>query len=275
MEYNSLLRAHGLRDHQVNTTSTGGLRALILLTTRITAFLVCSTVALPGVILNSPATLIINYISSVKARESKLKSQLKIEGRDVLASWKLIISFVLLPTLYSSYSLALFFLLKRYGYSGKWAILFWFSLPFVSYLTVRFQESANEIITSIKPLFFSLLPGKKKKGLELRTLRNNLRERIISIVNTLGPKIIKDFDQNRIIASDDIHQRRFSNNPAHNSKEESNVIWGMDKLDSYVNEYAYMTEKLVHRVKSFSRPLDSDLQWEKVSQNEIDDVFFK
>lgn len=278
IHYNKLLKIYGLRDHQVKSTEIGGLRAFILFLVRLSAFIVFSMISLPGVILNLPATAVIHQISSKKAKESKLKSDVKIEGKDVLASWKLIVGLILIPTLYIFYTILFYFFISALsldGIVGKTA-LFHIFLPFLSYFTVRFQETAVESMSSIKPLFFSIFPSKKEEGLKLRKMRKDLRNMIIDLVNSFGPTLFHDFEQSRLVqqVNHRSHDRRQSDEAI--SWGDGNVLWGFDKLDAVISDYAYMTEKLVKKMRAIPKPLENDhLDWETVSSDEIDDVFFK
>jgi glycerol-3-phosphate O-acyltransferase/dihydroxyacetone phosphate acyltransferase len=68
LEYNNMLKAYGLRDHQVIETAIEWGPALRLLATRFLTLLVMATLALPGALLNLPIALIAEHISKQKAR---------------------------------------------------------------------------------------------------------------------------------------------------------------------------------------------------------------
>lgn len=75
---------------------------------------------------------------------------MKIAGRDVLATWKLLVGLVLLPTLYALYSLIVFIIVLQMDMELKWKLLLplitWNLLPFVSYASLRFGEIGNDIL---------------------------------------------------------------------------------------------------------------------------------
>lgn len=77
-------------------------------------------------------------------------STVKIAGRDVLATWKLLVGLVLLPTLYAFYSLIVFIIVLQMDMKLKWKLLLplitWSLLPFVSYASLRFGEIGNDIL---------------------------------------------------------------------------------------------------------------------------------
>lgn len=117
-EYNALLRAHGLKDYQVESTSLNSARALALLAFRIAKLVGFGSIALPGetnavdtlhparaaahaaaacpgLVLNLPVIIISRYISARKQAEALCGSNVKVAARDVLASWKVLIALVL------------------------------------------------------------------------------------------------------------------------------------------------------------------------------------
>ncbi|CAJ0650502.1 10520_t:CDS:2, partial [Entrophospora sp. SA101] len=59
---------------------------------------------LPGFILNLPLIIIARVISAKKAKEAVESSSVKVAGRDVLATWKLLVALVVTPLLYGSYA---------------------------------------------------------------------------------------------------------------------------------------------------------------------------
>ena len=67
-------------------------------------------------------------VTFAMAKQAVQQSSVKISGRDVLATWKLLISLVFLPSLWIFYTFASGELLRRLG-----APLFWQVLP-TSYL---------------------------------------------------------------------------------------------------------------------------------------------
>nr|CAG8599867.1 13910_t:CDS:2 [Entrophospora candida] len=104
MAYNQLLKYHGLKDHQVNKTVEDGYRVLFLLIYRIIVLTIWIILGLPGFILNLPLIIIARVISAKKAKEAVESSSVKVAGRDVLATWKLLVALVVTPLLYGSYA---------------------------------------------------------------------------------------------------------------------------------------------------------------------------
>lgn len=149
MAYNQVLKYHGIKDHQVSKTNNDGARILWLLIKRIFVLTILALWAFPGGILNLPVVIVAKVISQNKAKAALKSSTVKIAGRDVLATWKLLVGLVLLPTLYAFYSLIMFVLVLQTDLEFKWKIILpiatWSLLPFVSYASLRFGEIGNDI----------------------------------------------------------------------------------------------------------------------------------
>lgn len=77
-------------------------------------------------------------------------STVKVAGRDVLATWKLLVGLVLIPSLYSFYSFIVFLILLKtsslslsniFGIS----VATWFAIAGVSYASLRSGEVGLDI----------------------------------------------------------------------------------------------------------------------------------
>ena len=233
LEYNKLLKAYGIRDHEVRNIKFGGLHMFVLFVGRFLLLIMLWLIGIPGRILNFPAQLVINYYSGKKAREALANSSVKITGKDVIASWKLIISLVLLPSLYLFYSLIVYSLVTEHRLLISLIALC--VLPYVSFFTVKFDETNRELLYSLKPLFLSIF--NPQKVFELCQMRSELQHLILHVVDTFGPQMIPDFESNRVIKQPD------------------------DSDD----EFLFSDERSLFRL---------DMDWSNVSQNELDDVFF-
>ena len=77
-------------------------------------------------------------------------STVKIAGRDILATWKILVGLVLLPMLYAFYSLCMLVAVLQTDWDLRWKLLLpaatWVMLPFVSYASLRFGEIGIDIL---------------------------------------------------------------------------------------------------------------------------------
>ncbi|RHZ59343.1 hypothetical protein Glove_364g45 [Diversispora epigaea] len=202
--YNKLLNYYGLKDHQVNKTAIGGPRAAGLLLYRVMLLTTWSILGLPGFILNLPLVIIARKVSARKAEEAVRSSSVKVAGRDVLATWKLLVALVVTPLLYGFYTFIVVLISFRKRWILKWKLFAPIStfctLVTGSYVTIRFVESGLDIYKSIRPLFLSLLPWTRPNIENLRNERENLSDNLTNLINQLAPQIYPDFDAERIIA---------------------------------------------------------------------------
>ncbi|KAK3806421.1 MAG: glycerol-3-phosphate O-acyltransferase [Benniella sp.] len=202
MHYNTLLRYHGLRDHQVNIRRTRR-EAVALLISRVIQMIFLSCLALPGTLMNLPVAIVARVISNKKAKEALAASSVKIAGRDVLATWKALVALGLSPVLYFFYSVLVFIYCGGYDFTLKKHLLIawaaWALIPFITYASIRFGEQGLDIFKSIRPLFLSIVPGEENTIDALRQARAELQKIITDLINELAPEIYPDFDSTRIL----------------------------------------------------------------------------
>ncbi|KAJ1909358.1 Glycerol-3-phosphate/dihydroxyacetone phosphate acyltransferase [Tieghemiomyces parasiticus] len=210
-EYNQDLKYYGLRDHQVGRMVLNRADALVLMAWRLVCLGVMATLALPGVVLNGPVFVAAKLISKRKAREALAKSTVKIEGRDVLATWKILVCLVFFPTLYLTYAACAVYwrvtrpawftssslaVLRAVGAGPPVyaALLTLISLPVLSFACLWFGESGLDIYRSIRPLFLVQLLG-ADSARQLARRREALSDDVTDLINELAPKIYPDFDE--------------------------------------------------------------------------------
>jgi glycerol-3-phosphate O-acyltransferase/dihydroxyacetone phosphate acyltransferase len=197
MRYKTMLDHYGLRDYQV---AVGGaipaslLDRASLLFGRVIVMTLLLVLALPGAVLHMPIVIPAKLLAIRHARQAKRASTVKIEGRDVIASYKILVSMVLLPLLYICYSSVV-----GHYYGAMWgALTLLVILPVVGYASMRLVEIGWELWRSTFPLFLSLLPGGNTYHQELKKMREELKKEIRKVVETYGPQM-KEFWDNRII----------------------------------------------------------------------------
>lgn len=203
LAYNQLLKYHGLKDHQVDRTRVGGLWTFGLFCYRVSLLFFWGGLALPGFLLNLPVVIIARLISAKKAREALAASTVKLAGRDVLATWKLLVGLVFFPALYFFYAVVVFVISIHYNFPLKWKVLSpiitWNAMPFVSYASLRFGEAGLDVYRSLRPLFLALIPWTRHSVENLQTVRSKLSYDITDLINEYGPKVFPDFDSDRIL----------------------------------------------------------------------------
>ncbi|KAJ1994464.1 Glycerol-3-phosphate/dihydroxyacetone phosphate acyltransferase [Dimargaris cristalligena] len=309
-EYNQDLIYYGLRDHQVPRMTLTRADALVLLVWRLACLGIMATLALPGVILNAPIFVAAKLISKRKAKEALAKSSVKIEGRDVLATWKILVCLVLFPALYIIYAIfAVYWRVTRPHWFTRssihvlqfvgaghplWAALLTLvCLPILSFACLWFGESGLDIYKSIRPLFLVLLLG-ADSAKQLARRREKLSDDVTELINELGPKIYPDFgSQPGPTASGDTSTAAGLRHRIHGVTDAStsgsrfkfpsltpttmsrlNWVSPLEFLGTYVgNDKPTTPGEFTRHVGDFFGV--SDWQWDKVDPKETeDDVFF-
>jgi glycerol-3-phosphate O-acyltransferase / dihydroxyacetone phosphate acyltransferase len=197
------------------------------------------------VVIHYPILAMARMISKQKAEEALKGSTVKIAGKDVIATWKILAACVVTPVLYGFLGL-LFFIYLVIFHSISLLQKFLFTIVFVQICLVSgwasliASEVGMDIVRSFAPLYVSIT-SKEKQVEPLRHMRTELTGKINEIVTILGPKLFGDkatFDSKRIIKPEDID----------------------------------FGERLIKSQKS----VDSEFNWDQVDPNEsnlADDVF--
>ncbi|KAF9947514.1 hypothetical protein BGZ65_008752, partial [Modicella reniformis] len=262
MHYNTQLRYHGLRDHQVNIRFTRR-HAIKLLITRVIQMVFLSILALPGTLMNLPVAIVARVISTRKAKEALAASTVKIAGRDVLATWKLLVALGLMPVLYFSYSVIVFIICRRFDISLTTRLLIawatWVFNPFITYASIRFGEIGIDVFKSIRPLFLSITGDDNTIEL-LRKSRTELQKTINQLINELAPEIYPDFDSKRILDPSP-HDRpsRSASRSASGTNLAQTIFKTMNTATAPLNQWL---------------GIDGRFEWERADDSDADDVFF-
>ncbi|EAU88568.2 glycerol-3-phosphate O-acyltransferase [Coprinopsis cinerea okayama7 len=170
LKYNRMVRDLGLRDHQVPRAKKAGWKSFGLLTYRL---------------------------------EALAASVVKVAGRDVLATWKVLIALGVTPILYTIYAIIATIIAIRAKAPLKWRILTpfitIFSLPFMNYASLKFGEAGMDVLKSLPPLIVALVPGQQRSLDKLKATREHLSNEVASLINDFGPRLYEDFDETRIV----------------------------------------------------------------------------
>ncbi|ORX56928.1 hypothetical protein DM01DRAFT_1284690 [Hesseltinella vesiculosa] len=181
LAYNQLLKYYGIRDHQVSKTDLGRKGTLMLLLERLVYLVFYTLCGFPG----------------EKKADAALKgSDVKIAGRDVLATWKLLVGLVLVPTLYCFYGFLAFVATLSYDMTWQWRlavpVIAIAVVSMVSYAGLRLGEVGLDIARSLQPLVMALFDP--ESALVLRNNREKLSHDITEVINEYGPRAFSDFD---------------------------------------------------------------------------------
>ena len=226
MDYNRRLRALGIKDHQVEWGNVDKKPWWLILGTllyRIGEILLLSIGTLPGLALFWPVFVTTKVISIKKSREALAASVVKLEGRDVVSTWKLLVAMAFAPALYLYYTIVVTVWLHYNRIDGYytsrvpwWMVartyipdsipLWFFSICFfalmisVTFAALRIGEIGMDILKSLPPLIVALDPRSSNSLVRLRQRRQALSAKVTEVINTLGPEVFPDFDAERIVA---------------------------------------------------------------------------
>ncbi|KAB8336899.1 hypothetical protein FH972_021206 [Carpinus fangiana] len=217
--YNKQLLALSIRDHQLEYARLSIVKVLWLLLYRTTKILFLSIAVLPGLALFAPIFITGKVISIRKSKEALAASTVKIQARDVVATWKLLVAMALAPTLYA-FDITVLLIWTHYnrvqGYVPEWVKL-WMVVPFGMILfptlciaALRFGEVGMDIAKSLRPLVLSLNLTSSNSLVRLRQRRAELSAEVTDLINELGPEMFTDFDAQRIAHPEAKRGRRSS-----------------------------------------------------------------
>jgi glycerol-3-phosphate O-acyltransferase/dihydroxyacetone phosphate acyltransferase len=223
LDYNKQLMHIGVRDHQVSYATFPWYRAVAFLLYRLAKLAILSIAVIPGLVFFSPVFIAGKLISIKKSKEALAASSVKIKARDVVATWKILVSLALAPALNVVYTIIGTYWTHKNRIGGRipdWIPL-WFVVlfqiilfPSACFAALRFGEIGMDIFKSIRPLVLSLNPNSSNTLVKLRERRARLQAEITEIVDELGPELFPDFDKQRIVPDQKHHVERPST-PTH------------------------------------------------------------
>ena len=209
LDYNRTLFRLNIRDHQVSYAKFSWPRVVATIIYRVTKLAVLSVAVIPGTVLFAPVFIAGKVISRIKSKEALAASTVKVKARDVMATWKILVSLALAPALDIVYTTLLTVWTHKNRVGGRvptWVPLWLvgvvgiFFFPGVCFAALRFGEIGMDIIKSLRPLMLSLNPSSSNTLVKLRERRGWLQEQINDIINELGPELFPDFDHHRIVS---------------------------------------------------------------------------
>lgn len=226
LDYNRRLRALHIADHQVewgNARERPWIYIFAVLVYRLAELIVLFLGTLPGLAMFWPVFVVTKIYSHKKQREALAASTVKLQGRDVVTTWKLLVAMAFAPALYIYYMAIITWWLsynRRDGpwthsvpwwvqtrsYVPDWVPLWMFAIySFALYIALTFAalrigEIGMDVLKSLPPLFVALNPRSASALTRVREQRERLAKKVTDLINELGPEVYPDFDANRIVA---------------------------------------------------------------------------
>ncbi|KAK5943923.1 Glycerol-3-phosphate/dihydroxyacetone phosphate acyltransferase [Knufia obscura] len=224
--YNRRLRSLRVKDHQVEWGNVHERRwwyVLAVLIYRLGELLLLFAGTLPGLAMFWPVFVTTKIISVKKQREALAASTVKLQGRDVITTWKLLVAMAFAPALYVYYMVIITLWLaynrkdgyytyqvpwwvRTRSYVPDWVPLWVFSIyslalyVALTFAALRIGEIGMDVLKSLPPLLVALDPRSSGALTELRHRREALAKKVTDLINELGPEVYPDFDANRVVA---------------------------------------------------------------------------
>ncbi|TGJ81367.1 hypothetical protein E0Z10_g7396 [Xylaria hypoxylon] len=208
-DYNKQLHYLNIRDHQLSYARMTLLRVVFTLFYRVFKLLVLSIGVVPGLVLFAPVFAATKYISHQKAKEALAGSSVKVQGRDVMATWKLLVAMAFAPALYNLYSISLAIKVYQdnlWGYLPAaipfWLVymIAWIVFPATTFAAFRIGEVGMDILKSLRPLILCISPTSSYSVQRLRERRAELSTQVVNVINDLGPDMYDDFEKTRLVS---------------------------------------------------------------------------
>ena len=208
-EYNKQLRYLNIRDHQVGYARMSWPKVVFTFLYRLAKLLVLSAGVLPGLILFAPVFIATKVISRKKAKTALAASSVKIQGKDVMATWKILVAMAFTPILYNFYTWVLAYRVyqdRLFGYVPDWVPIWlvilagWVFFPAITFAALRFGEIGMDIFKSLRPLVMCINPSSNFNIVRLRERRAELSAQVTELINTLGPEMFPDFEATRLVS---------------------------------------------------------------------------
>ncbi|KAL9057922.1 MAG: hypothetical protein Q9162_002049 [Coniocarpon cinnabarinum] len=223
LDYNKSLMALNVRDHQLGYAKFSVIQVMGIILYRLGKIIILAAAVFPGLALFSPVFIAGKLISIRKSREALAASTVKIQARDVVATWKLLVAMALAPALYTYYNILFGFWTYYNRMQGLvppwvpvWAVVLfgtiWF--PAITFAALRFGEIGMDIAKSLWPLILSLNPSSGNTIVKLRKRREELAMEVTNLINELGPELFPDFDARRIVVPKDGSRPKTPDSPS-------------------------------------------------------------
>lgn len=150
-----------------------------LLTYRSVLLLIYILAAIPALILAAPIAITTRMISSRKARQAAARSSVKLSGRDVIATWKLLVALVMIPLIHIVYTV-----IAASAFGEKVGVVYFFFAPFISLAGVRCFENSLRVRMSIMTLFLTFVNS--RRAAHLVKIRSELQREVRILAQKYG-----------------------------------------------------------------------------------------
>ncbi|SBT80821.1 glycerol-3-phosphate 1-O-acyltransferase, putative [Plasmodium malariae] len=195
--YEKLLESNKINDDEVWMLKQSTSSATLKFIEQIGSLIFCVIFGMTFSLLWLPLVCISIYLAE-KHREAALKnSTVKIQGGDVVASYKVLVLLVLLPTFNIMYGLIFsFYLYHSWLKRILFIILSMCMLPICYYINLNYAAQIPVLLRQMK-ILLKVICGKinvwRDNERELISTRHELQLKVRNVVSKLGPNVSDDF----------------------------------------------------------------------------------
>jgi len=183
LEYQDKLDKFGLKDYQIPTLHFNLFKLLYTVGHLV---IVLTLSSLPSLFLNAPVGIIARKIAENHQKEALAGSRVKIEAKDVLLSKKILLSIVLVPSLWIIYGILL---ITCTNFSRSAIILCFWCMPLFSLFGVRATESGMMDYKDLKPVLQQIWPSNRRVIKNLPKERALLQSELRAVIKEIGPSL--------------------------------------------------------------------------------------
>lgn len=185
LDYQDTLDNWGLYDYQVNQLQLD-MPFNTLLYTFVHALLVITLAGIPSIFLNAPVGLAASWYASNEAKKDLEASRVKLYGRDVLMSKKILFSLVAVPVLWVTYAVLLCLFTN---WERRTIFVLFLCFPIFAYIGVTGLGQGMVDMKDLRPAFLRLMPGFRAVVKQLPKQRLALQKDVRSLVRKYGPEL--------------------------------------------------------------------------------------
>eukprot|EP01147_Barroeca_monosierra_P008391 gene8392-919_t len=180
--YNKQLESYGIRDHQVSRTVLKNETVFSMLLWRTILFFIESVLLLPFFLLGLPILFACRVVAEYKAKAAVAGSNVKLVGRDVKATWKILTATAVIPIYFFAYIILAWLI-----FSWRAALGTFVCLPVLMLVSLRIWDHYLRVIRSFPPLFLAVFH--KDAGKKLLQTRRELKHEIRQLVRECADKL--------------------------------------------------------------------------------------
>jgi len=140
----------------------------------------------PAILLNLPIGLLARLYAEQRRKKALANSKVKIKGYDVMLSEKVIFCIAMVPTLWFTYGLILYFCSDLDGPALTLSIL---SMPLFSFIGVIAAEAGMIDAKAIRPYYMRIFPSNRQRLAALPAVRKELQSNLRAFIKEIGPTL--------------------------------------------------------------------------------------